>query len=153
MYLRAELQRRIEQERQKVADLQSQVERAEAFISGFEEAMKLVPADVVESKRQGRHTPRSKSDVQKTKVYLIAVGHAMHISDILKAIGKEDTKRNRASLSSSLARYAPKGEVFRRDGPNEFSLIQPGLGEAENKRGQQNGTAVIDLPPRFGMNP
>ena len=151
MYLRTELERRIEQERQKVADLQSQVERAEAFIAGLEEAMKLVPPDVVENKRQVRHTPRSKSDVQKAKLQLSAMGHSMHISDILQAIGKEDTKQNRASLSSSLARYARKGKVFRRDGPNEFSLIQLGVGESEKKQEEENETARLDLPPMFGM--
>ena len=152
MCLMTELERRIEQERQKVANLRSQVERAEAFIAGLEEAMKLVPPEVIESKRQVSHTPRSKSDVQKAKFQLSATGHSMHISDILKAIGKEDTKQHRASLSSSLARYARKGEVFRRDGPNEFSLIPLGVGESEQKRDTQNGTSGIDLPPIFGIN-
>lgn len=153
MYLRTELARRIEQERQKVADLRSQVERAEAFIAGLEEAMKLVPTDGGEKKRQVEHTPRSKSDVQKAKFQLSATGHSMHVSDILKAIGKEDTKQNRASLSSSLARYARKGEIFRRVGPNEFSLVQLGVGGTEKQRDAENGRAGIDLPPMFGTNP
>ena len=86
---------------------------------------------------------RAGSVVQKTKELLEREGLALHISHILVGIGKDDTKRNRASLSSSLARYARKNQEFVRTGPNEFGLM-------EHVHSTNGANQQVDLPPMFG---
>ena len=152
MTARAELEKRITHERERVAALRNEIERKEAFILGLQEALKIFPRDTLTAPYGGRR-PRSRSDVQKARQLLSTMNGAHHVSDILKGIGKEDTKQNRASLSSSLARYARKGEIFQREGPNEFSLINGGSGE-EAAAGQevQNGATHLQIPPIFGAD-
>lgn len=140
MTARTELENRVAREQAKLAELKNQVEREESFIEGLQEALKLLPRDAPNIRHGAGRRSRSESDVQKTKELLSTTTKPLHISDILKRIGKEDTKQNRASLASSLARYARKGEVFQREGPNEFSLIKETGNEIEDSR----------LPTLFG---
>ena len=42
---------------------------------------------------------------------------------IVTGIGRPDTKEIRMSISGQLGRYVRRGDVFKRVGPNEFSLI------------------------------
>jgi len=71
----------------------------------------------------------------------------MHVMDILKAMGREPTRESRASLSSSLAAYVRRGEVFTRSKPNTF-----GLAEFAASRGVAAADRPI-LPPGFGRVP
>ena len=64
----------------------------------------------------------------------------MRLGDILKAIGKDETKESRASLAGSLSAYVRKGRIFMRSGPNEFGL-------AEWSRAQEEP----ELPEDFGV--
>lgn len=121
MSVQADLESRVARERKRVTELRNEIIRREAFVQGLEAALNLLsadrPQDLGESLRSG-------SDVSKAQQLLSVTKRPLHISDILKGIGKEDTKQNRASLGSSLARYARKGEVFQRGRrPNEFTLI------------------------------
>lgn len=143
MTVRTELENRIAREQQKVAELRNTIEHTEAFIQGLMEALKILPKDVPNIQRSRRGPLRSRSDVQRARQLLGTVKGPLHVSDILNGIGKEDTKQNRASLGSSLARYARKGEIFRREGPNEFSLIVTD---------PTDETHEVQLPPSFGTD-
>jgi len=77
------------------------------------------------------------------KEALEKAGRPMHISEILKAINKPVDKKNRLSLSGSLASYVRNGQIFRRPAPNTFALIEA--------KGNANGESQeIDLPDEFG---
>jgi hypothetical protein len=130
MSTRTDLEKRIEKERQRIATLRSEVERAEAFMQGLQEALAMLPKE--KEIRQGKTKVRSKlkgklrsgSDIEKVYNLLLQNGSAMHLSDILIGIGKEDTKANRMSFAGSLGRYVRNGKIFTRVGPNLFSLKQ-----------------------------
>ena len=64
----------------------------------------------------------------------------MHVEKLLNAIGKESTKSNKVSLSSSIAHYVREGIIFTRPAPNTF-----GLKEFEK-------TDHDDLPEDFGKD-
>jgi hypothetical protein len=66
-------------------------------------------------------------------------GKPLHITDILKRIGKENTKKNRLSLGGTLSRYVREGNVFMRAGPNTFGLMSNSTESDEE-----------ELPPEFG---
>ena len=83
---------------------------------------------------------RTGSDVEKAYNLLHEAGKSMHISEILIGIGKEDTKINRLSLSSSLSRHVRKNDLFKRPLPNSFALIET----------PDVVPPPLDLPPNFG---
>jgi hypothetical protein len=145
MSIRTDLEKRIEKERQKIADMRRDLEKTESFAQGLQEALRLLPKDDQGSRQgvQGRTTAtfRRGSDVEKAYNVLRSAGVEMHISEILLKIGKEDTKPNRMNLSSSLSRYVRDAQIFTRPNPNSFGLVEhttPPL------------ALVGQLPPEFG---
>lgn len=58
-------------------------------------------------------------------------GHALHIEELVKAIGKEPTRDNRVSLSGSLNSYVKKCQIFTKPAPNTFGLLEGNTGTTE----------------------
>lgn len=73
---------------------------------------------------RGADALRSGSDMAKTRDAIRAAGKSLHIAEILAAIGKENTKKNRVSLAGSLAGYVRKGVIFNKSAPNTFGLVE-----------------------------
>ena len=74
------------------------------------------------------------SRVAKVLAYLVDVGEARHVSDILVGIGEEDSNRNRNSLSSQLTRYVNDGRYFALEeskGPRHFRVIVENADDGE----------------------
>lgn len=111
----------------------------------MQEVLRLLPreeGDVVSSEQLPRHG----SAMAKTRELLLETGKPMHITDILKGIGKENTKSQRLSVSGSLRSYARKGQVFTREGGNVFGLV-----EFQTSNG--NGRSPREVPPKgFGLS-
>ena len=146
MTFQTELENRIARERRKIAELRNEIMRREAFIQGLSEALKILP--IQSSTQEVSSVPlRAGSDVKKAQQLLSATNGPLHISDIIKGIGNEDTRKNRASLVSSLARYARRGEIFQREGPNEFSLIPV---PTEETAPLSDSDSETTLPALFG---
>lgn len=139
MKARTNIERRIDKERQKITELQIQVERAEAFIQGLQEALKILPKDDNGKPRKGRGTLRPGSDMAKIRDLMVQAGKPMHVTQIVISLGRENNKANRLSITGSLGRYVRRGEIFRRVGANLFTLIDT------------NNSKEIDLPSDFGM--
>jgi hypothetical protein len=79
--------------------------------------------------------------MSKVRDMIIKEGRPLHITEILKGLGKEDTKSNRTSTAGSLGAYARKNRIFTRGAsPNTFGLIETG----ESKQGPLP-------PPMFGV--
>jgi len=51
-------------------------------------------------------------------------GKPLHITQILVAIGRANTKQTRLALSGSLATYVRRDEIFTRPEPNTFGLLE-----------------------------
>lgn len=116
------LERKIEATRQDIARLEAELLEKKAFVQGLLEALKLFPKNAgVDTK--GETVLRHGSDMAKARDFLQSLGRPAHITDILKGIGKENTKTTRLSISSSLAGYARKNEIFAKTAPNTFTLI------------------------------
>lgn len=137
MRIRKGLERKIEQERQKIGDLAKQIEKSESFIQGLQEALKMLPRDD-SVERSDESVLRPGSDMAKVRDFLRKVGKPLHISEIVVGIGKENTKNNRVSVSGSLAGYDRRGKIFRKAGPNIFGLTE------------FDSTPSDDLPDDFG---
>lgn len=88
---------------------------------------------------------RDGSLVAQARKAILRRGKPAHVSDLLTALGRAVTKETRASLTSSLAAYVRRGEIFTRPAPNTFGLVE--LGRATESAHQ---TTPTDPPPNFG---
>lgn len=125
MSVKTELEKKIEKEKQKITDLRSQLEKAESFVAGLQEALRMMPKEGSIDKKP-EPIMRHGSDMYKVREYLRSVGKAMYINDILKGIGKDLTPNNKTSISGSLDNYARREEVFTKIAPRTYGLIEFG---------------------------
>jgi hypothetical protein len=86
--------------------------------------MKLLPKDTVTTKAAAEQALRPGSAVAKAREAILKAGKPLHITEILKAIGRPVDKGNRVSLSGSLSGYVKRGEIFTRPAPNTFGLAE-----------------------------
>lgn len=139
MGLREEFQKRIEKKQQEIEELQSKMKEANAYLQALLDSMKLLPKDgnlvgPSQTLRPGTALAKARDAIRKA-------GHPLHVSEILKALGKPQDKKNRISLGGSLSGYVRRGEVFTRSSPNTFGLI-----EFESKPVVQEDETGVDFP-------
>ena len=139
MRLRIELEKKVEKEKAKIADLRSQIDKAEAFVAGLQEALRMLPKEGTPDKPP-EAAMRAGSDMSKVRDLLKKVGKPLYISDILKGIGKEVTPTNRTSISGSLDNYARRGTVFTKVATRTYGLVDFGDNTEE------------EPPPNFGVD-
>ena len=138
MKARRDIERRIEKENQKITDLRSQIEHAEAFIQGLQEALRMLPKSEGDKTRRRKVAIRPGSDMAKIRDLIKQTGRPMYIGEIVTGLGRPDTKANRTSIAGSLGRYVRFGEVFKRVKPNTFALID------------MESLPEVELPSDFG---
>lgn len=143
--VREGIERRIEAKRKEIADLEVKIREQLVYIRALEDTLRLFDGgDAIEASGRGM---RPDSDVGKSQVAIKTAGRPLHISELLKAIGKPDEKRNRVSLAGTLAGYARRGNVFTRTGPNKFGLIELERPQEERKT---NPNESQEPPDDFG---
>jgi hypothetical protein len=145
MGARSQVEKKIQAKQLEIADFESQIAKAEAYIQAMQEVLRLLPredGDAVTSEQLPRHG----SAMAKTRELLLETRKPMHITEILKGIGKENTKSHRLSVSGSLRSYARKGLVFTQEGGNTFGLVEF---QSANGNGQQ--TKEVVPPKGFGL--
>jgi len=116
-----EIQRRISQKQQEIQELRMGLERAQAYVDALQESLKLFQRSASDD---GNTTLRPNSQIDKARQVLLEASKPLHVSEILKRMGKEVTKNNRISLSGSIGLYVRRREVFTRPAPNTFGLIE-----------------------------
>jgi len=120
MNFRQELVKRIKKKELEIAELKSQLDKAEAYLQGLNDSFRLFPKEDGEITAEGKLRPNS--DLAKARDVLKKASTPLHITKLLEAMGKPVTKSSRVSLSGSLSAYARKGEIFTRPAPNTFGL-------------------------------
>lgn len=122
MGLREKFDEKIKRKEQEIQEHENRIREAKAYIQALQDTIKLLPKEEEEASLKIKRL-RPGSTVYKTMIYLKKVGKPMHINEILKAIGKTTSKKDRISLGGSLAGYVRKNEIFTRPEPNTFGLI------------------------------
>lgn len=131
MGAKSALERKIENKRQEIQELEAKIREATAFLQGMQEAAKLLPRETVAGSSPQMLRPGS--EMARTQEFLAKIGRAAHISEIVEAITTEASKPKRESVGSSLASYSRKGEIFKRTAPNTFALIDLDLNGASEE--------------------
>lgn len=146
MGIRQNLEKKIEIKRLEIVELEVKLREAQAFLSGMQEALKVLPREAVDG-ALAVQTLRAGSDMAKARDFLAKIERPAHISEIMEELNKDgSTTRQRTSVSSSLASYTRKHEIFKRTGPNVFALIDLDLTNTD----VAPATANEEPPSDFG---
>src|SRR4051812_13115613 len=125
MGFRQELEKRIEKKRAEINGLSTKLKEAEIYVQALEDTLKLLPrggGDLIDTAASAPSPLREGSTIARAKDAIESAGRPLHISALLKAIGKPDDKDSRAALAGSIGAYVRKGEVFTRPAPNTFGV-------------------------------
>lgn len=122
MSSRKAIEKMIENAEAFVTDLRKQIELKESYIQGLKDTLRHLPKSP--EKSNGAVALRAGSDIAKAREIIIKDGKPMHIAELVKRLGKELTKQNRASLSSYIGSFVRRGEYFTRPAPNTFGVVE-----------------------------
>lgn len=142
MGLRDRLEEKIQKKEQEIRELEIKIREARASIDAWQELKRMIPKDANDSQQTNL---RPDSLVGKTHAALEKAGKPLHVGEILKQIGEQNTSQKRLTLSGSLGAYVRRNRIFTRTGPNTFGLKT--MGEApEKKNGELSFIDLVDVP-------
>jgi hypothetical protein len=122
MISRQKLESRIRQKEEEIQEFELKIREAKSYLQALGDMLKLIPKEG--NGKSAEQTLRPGTEVAKAREAILAAGKALHISAIVEATGKENTKKTRVALGGSLAGYVRKGQVFTRPAPNTFGLAE-----------------------------
>lgn len=132
---------RLKKKEQEIQTLEEKLRSARVYVQALQDILKLIGEDKTESAPES--TLKTGSGVAQARDVILKKGVPVHITELLSALGKELTRESRASLTSSIAAYVRRGEMFTRPAPNTFGLLE--LGHASI-------SGIEDEPPTgFGI--
>jgi hypothetical protein len=106
--------------------------------------MKLLPRDGI-NQPDAAPVLRPNSGVARAHEAIKSAGKPLHINEMLAAMGRDVTRASRGAITSSLAAYVRRGEIFTRVGPNTYGLIEFVRQNGTSPQGQ-----LPELPVEFG---
>ncbi len=124
MGLREDLLKRIERKQEEIREYELKIREGQAYIQGLQDTLKIVPRETPTAAADA--TLRAGTGLSKARDAIRAAGRPLHISELLRAVGRDVNKENRAGLSGSISAYVRRNEVFTRPAPNTFGLIELG---------------------------
>jgi len=139
MNVRKELDRKVEKKKEEIAALEKALGEARAYLQALEDMRKILPK---EPGFQDEIVLRAGTDLAKARDVLQQEGKPLHVEELLKRMGKPTEKKQKISLSGSLASYVRDHKIFTRPAPNTFGLV-----EFESA----DGLAADAPPENFGL--
>lgn len=136
-------EREIDALRLQLAQLQLQLAQAEAYLQAVQDSIRVLPRE--QEERLDANVLREGTAIAQARDVLKAAGRPLHILEILKRMGRAPDKQGRVSLSGSLAAYVRRNQVFRKAGPNTFTLIGDSSTSASDKIQEER-----NIPEDFG---
>jgi len=124
MKFRDDLLKRIEKKELEIRDLEKQLAAANAYLQALQETVRILPKEPLGSPMSPAQVLRPGSAVAKAREAILKAGKPLHITELLKALGRPVDKNSRVSLSGSLSGYVKRNEIFTRPAPNTFGLIE-----------------------------
>lgn len=148
MGFKEDLLRRIDRKKGEIADLQKQIRLAQEYLQALEDVAKSLPKDIASAPPSSSGL-RPGTSLAKARDAIRAAGRPMHVMELLTAVGKGNSRMERAGLSGTISAYVRRGEVFTRTGPNTFGLVDmPFKSEASSSEPQ-----IFPDDPEPGVDP
>lgn len=117
------IEERLRKKEQEVQQLEEKIRAGRIYMQALQDVLRLM-ASPKEAVVHAETAIRPGSLVAKAREAIFAHKSPMHITDLLKALGLEQSRENRASLTSSLSAYVRRQEVFTRPSPGTFGLVE-----------------------------
>jgi hypothetical protein len=142
------IEARLQKKIQEISALEDKLKAAKAYAQALHDVMNML-------RNEGDNESRSESAlkqgsaVAQARDVILDRGIPAHINEILDALGKDVTREAKASLTSSLAAYVRRGEIFSRPAPNTFGLLE--LGHTADSGKQVEPPAEFGRPEERGM--
>jgi hypothetical protein len=147
---RNRIEERIHKKEQEIQELEMKIREARSYIQALQDVAKLLPRDA-EGETGGDVSFRAGSSVADARSAILKAGKSLHIVDLLKAMGREVNRKNKTGVSSSLAAYVRRAEVFTRPKPNTFGLLE--LQKRLKSDDSRNDVIRDEAPPdNFGID-
>lgn len=121
---RAKVSDRIRKKEAEIQSLEDKLRSARVYLQALRDVLKMLEA--VDDSAPTESILRPGSLVAQARDLLLEAGHPVHVNELLDLLGKEPTREARASLTSSIAAYVRREEIFTRPAPNTFGLIEFG---------------------------
>jgi len=138
---RRKLEERIKKKEQEIEMLEEQLKEARVYIHALHDVLKMFPRDPYTS-GDAETALRPGSLAAQARDVILKRGCPLHVSEIVKGLGKEPNRANKTAVGGSISAYVRKGEIFTRPGPNTFGLIEL----------RQKGSPASDPPADFGVD-
>jgi hypothetical protein len=130
---RKKIQDRLRKKEQEIVALEEKIKAAKIYVQALRDILKMLGSDIFDEPEAGAEaTLRSGSAVDQARRVILDKGIPVHIDDILAALGKDATREAKASLTSSIAAYVRRDEIFTRPAPNTFGLVELGHTSSED---------------------
>jgi hypothetical protein len=121
MSSREGIERAIRKKEIEILSLEKKIEGHRAFIRGLKESLRYLPTNGVEPEAQATGL-RVGTMIHKVKMILETRNRALHVNEILKALGRPVDAKNRVSVAGSIGGYVRRDEIFTKEAPNTFGL-------------------------------
>lgn len=127
-----------------IQELESKIKDAKVYLQALEDVLRLFPR---EADTGNGALLRPGSLVAQARDAILKHGGPMHVTALVKALGRELTRANQTGIAGSIAAYVRKGEIFTRVGPNTFGLVE--LGKVVSTEVE----STEEPPADFGQDP
>jgi hypothetical protein len=155
MDMREEITKRIERKEEEIREYEMKIAEAKAYLQALTEMQKLIPKAPVTPTNPALAL-RAGTAMAKAREAILKAGKPLHISEILKALGRPVDRANRGSIAGSLSAYVRNGEIFTKIAPNTFGLVEMGTKGTFNAAmslGETEAPELEDEPPAsFGID-
>lgn len=157
MSLLTDLNKRIEKKYDELDEINEQIRRRmaeaqalEAVIAELQSVLKAAAKE--DAGQQETETKlRRGSDVYQGREALRKLGKVSEIGEILKAMGKADTKDTRRSMSSQMSWYAKRNQIFTKPESNMFGLREWAKERADFLSGEYSIRVKLPVEQKTGV--
>ncbi|EBW9044121.1 hypothetical protein BZR70_24085, partial [Salmonella enterica subsp. enterica serovar Enteritidis] len=123
---RKKIEDRLRKKEQEILSLEEKIKASKIYVNALRDILKMLESDDVNDRYESESSLRVGSAVDQARHVILGKSQPVHIDDLLIALGKDPTREAKASLTSSLAAYVRRGEIFTRSAPNTFGLVELG---------------------------
>jgi hypothetical protein len=144
--LRDKFEEKIRRKEREIEHHENKIREAKIYLQALQDSIRLLSQEgdttdnLLDEPLEMVTTLRPGSSIGKTYQLLKKTRKPLYIDDILVGIGKEKSKKEKASLAGSLSAYVKRKQIFARTAPNTFGLI--GMAKQEEE----------EPPEGFGMD-
>ncbi len=118
---------RLRKKELEIETLEDRLKSARVYVQALQDVLKLLDAEgdaAPATLKAGSAVAQAREAIRRAK-------KPLHINVILEALGRDESRESRASLTSSLAAYVRRNEIFTRPAPNTFGLSELGHEKVE----------------------